>query len=134
MLSLRLKGLLILDHKPSCSMVITVGADALGAASLADLCDEPGEPVGSFTGVDTGAGSAVEDSAPILKEEASHSDSAARNFPGDSVRRKRTKVEPSLKLNSKPSFNEREDTTNILQANHILETNVAAKAVTQTIL
>ena len=108
-------------------METTVGEGVLGAASLANLCEEPGEPVGSFTGADTGAGSAVEGKDPTLREVAFHSDSAARNSPGDSMRRKRTWEELSLNLNSRLFINVRDGTTAVLLANHILATNAAVK-------
>ena len=127
---LRLKELLISKRKPSFSTETIVGEDALGAASPANLCDGPGELVGNFTGADTGAGFAVEDNALTLREVASHSDSAARNFPEDSMRRNITKVETSFKLNSKPSSSAKGDTTVTLVANHILAINAAARVAT----
>ena len=72
----------------------------------------------------------MEGNALTLKEAAFHSDSAARNSLGDSMRRKGTKVEPSLKLNSKPSFNVKDDITVILVVSHILVTSAAVRAVT----
>ena len=108
-------------------MVTTVGAGVLGAALLVDLYDESGELPESFSGVDTGAGSAVESKDPSLKEVVFHSVSAARNSPVDSMRRKRTWVGHSLKLNSKPSFNARDDTTVTPVVGHTLAISAAVK-------
>ena len=121
---LKLQGLLISKHKPSFSTETIVEEDALGAASPANLCDGPGELVGNFTGADTGAGFAVEDNALTLREVASHSDSAARNFPGDSMRRSETTVESNLIKIWKPSSNENVGTIGTHLANHTLATNV----------